>query len=120
MNFLWTTLHVSDMDASLAFYKDVVGLKEIRRFDSPTGNFIVFLGMGETKIELIYNPKDEACNMGESISIGFEVESLEQKMEDILSSGVSIYAGPIEPNPSIKFFYIKDPDGLKIQFCERN
>lgn len=42
MNFLWTTLHVKDMEASLTFYKNVVGLRENRRKDYPDGPTIVF------------------------------------------------------------------------------
>jgi lactoylglutathione lyase len=50
MKFCWSTLKVKDMEASLHFYRDVLGLKLERRFQAEGGTEIAFLGGGETKI----------------------------------------------------------------------
>lgn len=118
MNFLWTTLHVKDMEASLTFYKNVVGLRENRRKDYPDGPTIVFLGDGETQVELIYNPLDRLEGMSKDFSIGFKVNSVDDKIDELKANGIPVYAGPKEPNPNIKFFYVLDPDGVKVQFVE--
>jgi lactoylglutathione lyase len=56
--------------------------------------------------------------MGDSISVGFDAESLDNIKETLKENNIPILAGPIQPNPSIKFLYVHDPNGLKIQFIE--
>lgn len=55
--------------------------------------------------------------MGKSVLIGFKVDSLDEKMKSIKDRGIEI-EGPYSPTPSTKIFYIKDPNGLAIQFRE--
>lgn len=117
MKFCWSTLIVKDMEESLKFYKEVVGLKENRRFQAGPGVEIVFLGVGETEIELMTSPQKKEVNMGTDISLGFEIDSIENKMAELKEKGLAI-TGPFSPNPHVKFFYVTDPNGLKIQFVE--
>jgi len=77
------------------------------------------LGEGETKVELIYNEKFKKLDAGNRVTLGFKVESLDEKINFIKEKGIKIITGPIEPNPSIKYFIIKDPDGVKIQFAQQ-
>jgi len=79
---------------------------------------IVFMGSGETHVELIWNAKSNAVNYGKDISLGFEVKSVDTMMEVLRGNNIAILAGPFQPNPTIRFIYIQDPDGLKIQFVE--
>jgi lactoylglutathione lyase len=109
---------VKNLEESYRFYTNIVGLKETRRFPSGPGREIVFLGNGETEVELIYNEEKKEVNMGQDISLGFEVESVDKKMEELETKGVAILSGPFSPNPHVKFFYVLDPNGLKIQFVE--
>lgn len=118
MKFCWTTIRVKNMEESLQFYQEVVGLTMIRRFESHPGSEIAFLGDGETKVELICNANQQTVNLGEDISLGFEVESLDEKVEYVKAKGIQVQGGPFQPNPNVKFFYILDPNGLKIQFVE--
>ena len=116
--FCWTTLNVKDLQESLDFYENIVGLKVDRRLDMGPNNAIVFLGQGETKLELIYDGKNKDIEIGKNISIGFEVDSLDKKIEFIKDKGIEIYSGPFSPAPTTKFFFILDPNGLKVQFVE--
>lgn len=118
MKFCWSTLTVKDMEESLKFYKEIVGLKENKRFQAGPGMEIVFLGEGETQIELIYNANKKDINMGADISLGFQVSSLDEMMEFVKEKGIDIHSGPFQPNPSTRFFYVLDPNGLRIQFVE--
>lgn len=118
MGFLWTTLVVKDLEESVSFYKDVVGLKENRRIKGGPGVDIVFLGDGETQIELMNSAQPREINMGKDITLGFEVTSVDEKIADLREKGVVIHSGPFQPAPTVKFFYVLDPDGLKIQFVE--
>jgi len=55
---------------------------------------------------------------GEHISLGFEVNSVDEMMNLIKEKGIAIHSGPFQPNPHTRFFYLLDPNGLKIQFVE--
>lgn len=118
MKFCWSTLRVKDMDKSLKFYEEIVGLKVVQRLKAGPEMEIAFLGDGETKIELIYNENNKDINVGKDISWGFEVKSVDDMIDFIEKKGLTVESGPFQPNPHVKFFYVIDPNGLKIQFVE--
>jgi lactoylglutathione lyase len=118
MKFSWVTINVSDMTKSLDFYRNITGLKIARRMNPMPGTEIVFLDGEGTEIELIHNGKNKEPLYGKDISLGFEVKSIDETVINIGKTGISEIQGPFQPNPSIKFIYIKDPDGLRIQFFE--
>lgn len=118
MKFCWSTLMVKNLQKSIDFYVEIVGLNVNRRFNAGPGIEIAFLGDGETKIELVYNEAFKDVNFGDAISLGFEVNSLDEIMAVAKKKGIAIHSGPFQPNPHTKFFYVLDPNGLKIQFVE--
>lgn len=118
MNFLWCTITVNNMEASVKFYQEIVGLTIQRKFNTEDEGEIAFLGDGQTKVELIYNPKQKTSGDVEGISLGFEVDSVDEKMKYIKEKGLQVDSGPYQPNPHIKFFFVKDPNGISIQFAE--
>ena len=118
MKFCWSTLTVKNMEESLKFYQEIVGLTIDRRFQAGPGMEIAFLGSGETKVELIHDSNDTEINMGESISLGFQVNSVDEMIVFVKEKGLQIHSGPFQPNPYVKYFFILDPNGLKIQFVE--
>ena len=118
MHLCWVTLYVKDMKQSVEFYEQVVGLEVQRTFSIGPGKHFTFLGKGETEVELIEDEEKEDVNLGKNISLGFEVDSVEDKIQFIKDKGLNIHSGPFSPSPSIKFFYVMDPNGLKIQFVE--
>mgnify|MGYP000011448828 CR=1 FL=1 len=120
MKFCWCTIHVNNMEESLKFYKDIVGLKENIRFKAGPNMEIVFLGEGETKLELIYDEERNNVSIGEDISLGFKVDSLDNMMEFVRNNGIEIHSGPFQPNPHTRFFFVLDPNGLKVQFVEES
>ncbi|MDO4518519.1 MAG: VOC family protein, partial [Bacillota bacterium] len=75
----------------------------------------VFLnnGDGETNVELIEDLDNEYMRQG--ISMGFQVSEVENYREELIAKGYK--ASPIiAPNPKTKFFFVKDPNGVDIQF----
>ena len=118
MNYVHTTLQVKDMVESLKFYQEIVGLNISSQFDAGPDRKIVFLGDGDTKIELIYSPENKTVDIGKDISIGFETGSVDEMMEFVKQKGIAVHSGPFEPNPHTKFFYVQDPSGLRVQFIE--
>lgn len=52
------------------------------------------------------------------ISIGFEVDSLDRMLEFAKERGIPVHSGPFQPGPKTRFFFVQDPNGLKVQFVE--
>jgi lactoylglutathione lyase len=119
MKFAHATIMVKNMEESIKFYQEVVGLPIARRIPAGSEMEIVFLGEeGNTLVELIHNKNNENISFTQDISLGFVVESIENMMKFVEEKGIAIHSGPFQPNPNTKFFYILDPNGLKIQFIE--
>lgn len=120
MKFGWVTLYVKNMDQSMDFYNRIVGLEISRRLNPTETMDIVFLGKQETKVELIYDQNHQSFDYGKDFSIGFEVPSLDECIALMKMEKIEIIAGPFQPNPKTKFFYVLDPNGLKVQFYEQS
>lgn len=107
------TINTADLEKSMKFYEDIIGLKlqrDLRQFGSP----IVFLADGDDPcIELIENPAQAYSGAG--ISIGFHTEDVEAKRAELEEKGFAP-TPMLSPNPNVKFFFIQDPNGVKIQF----
>lgn len=118
MKFCWSTISVKNLEESVKFYEEIVGLNVVNRFPAGPDSEIAFLGNGETKIELIWNKNKTDINIGQDISWGFTVDSVDEKIDFLKEKGIDILEGPFQPTPQSKFFFILDPNGLRIQFYE--
>jgi len=112
------------MDESLKFYEEMVGLTVTRRF-SPRENLdVAFLGNGETEIELLCDglyPQTDAVTRAalDTMSIGFILDlPLEAMREKLIAAGHTEMSPILSPSPTIRFFYVHDPNGFKVQFVE--
>ncbi|MBR5474317.1 MAG: VOC family protein [Lachnospiraceae bacterium] len=115
MKMLHITIRTNRFEEEMRFFLNYVGLK-IERDLRPQGRNMVFLAnaAGETCIEII--EREEAENAGnEQLSIGFQTEDVEKKREELLADGFEV-TPMIRPMPNVKFFFVKDPAGVKIQF----
>ncbi len=119
MDFSWTTIRVNDMEESLAFYQGIVQLPLQGRSNLEGGMELAFLGAGETKVELIWRKDEKTAHYGQDISMGFFVDDLDATMKFVTEHNIPILGGPFKPNEHIRFFYILDPNGLRIQFVEQ-
>lgn len=117
MKLLWNTIHVNNLEKSIEFYKNILKLELTRQFNAGPLE-IAFLNAGDVEIELIENKSENNISHSENISMGFKVDSVNAMIEEIKSKGINIHSGPFEPNPHIKFFFIKDPNGVLIQLVE--
>jgi lactoylglutathione lyase len=121
MKFLWTTIYVKDMDESIAFYSNLLGLQVLKRFPAGPGVEIAFMGNGianETTVELLVDCNHSAVNFSEFVSIGFAVDSVDSMLDTIKSKNIPVHSGPIE-TPGSKFFTIKDPNGFSVQLFQQ-
>ena len=121
MKFLWTTIYVKNMDESIAFYSNLLELQMLKRFPAGPGVEIAFMGNGiddETLVELLADSNHSTVNYSEFISIGFAVDSVDVMLDTVKSKNIPVHNGPFE-TPGSKFFTIKDPNGLNIQFFQQ-
>ncbi len=118
MTFVWTTIQVSDLDRSLAFYHDLLGMPLCERFQG-TGNEIAILGDPQgTKLELLCSPAPKAENPGQGLSLGLAPEDLDQLLAKLQAAGLEV-SPPISPNPNLIFHFVKDPDGYTVQLVKQ-
>ena len=119
MKNLWTTIKVKDMEASLDFYTNILNLEIDNKMKPSEDMEIVFLCKGETKLELVYNLSEKNILYNGNVSTGFSVDSVDEYIEYLKTKNVSILEGPFQPNPNVRFFYINDLNGYKIQLVEQ-
>lgn len=120
MNFLWATIYVRNLEESISFYSDLLNLNLLNRFPAGPGIEIAFMGNGtdnETLVELLAD-SSIAVNHNECISIGFAVDSVDVMIDKVKSKNIAVHSGPFE-TPGFKFFTIKDPNGLSVQFFQQ-
>lgn len=118
MNYGFVTVKVRNLEESLRFYTEFLGLSVINKFPAGPGVTIAFLSDEKgNKIELIENAHEEVKE-GSLISIGFVVDSVDKVMELVNEKGVKIVRGPIKTPAGAKFIYIEDPNGAEIEFIE--
>lgn len=120
MKFLHTMVRIRDVEESLNFYVDTLGLKEIRRKDVPAGKFTnIFLATaeGEAEIEMTYNwDSDEVYETGRSWGhLAFEVDDIYEYCEMLMEKGVTINRPPRDGWMA----FIKSPDGVSIELLQK-
>jgi len=108
------------MEESIRFYQEIAGLSIRRKVSAWPNIQIVFMGDGGDEVELIYNPHLNAETMGNGLAIGFNTASLEDMIKFVRSKGIEIESGPIQPNPYVRFFTVRDPNGLRVEFIEKH
>ncbi len=122
MRMLHTMLRVGDLDKSIAFYSDVLGMIELRRNDYPDGEFtLAFMGYGDEKentvLELTHNWGVESYDLGSAYGhIAVEVDDVYEACEKMKQTGGKIIrdAGPMNAGKTIIAF-LEDPDGYQIE-----
>ena len=120
MNLCWVTLHVRNIEKSLRFYHEYLGLEIFSRFGADTDVEIVMLGTADQpKVELLCGPQaDPAPAVPGGITVGFAVPSLDDAARSLAQKGVPLLRGPVSPNPHLRFAFVQDPDGYEVQLAE--
>jgi len=113
-------VRVSDMDQSLRFYRDLLGLKEVRRMENEKGRYtLVFLapaGQEETPIELTYNWDPEAYTGGRNFGhLAYEVDDIYAFCDRLQKAGVTINRPPRDGHMA----FIRSPDNISIEILQK-
>ncbi|WP_455385709.1 lactoylglutathione lyase [Acidihalobacter prosperus] len=122
MRMLHTMLRVGDLDRSISFYTEILGMRLLRRQDYPEGKFtLAFVGYGDetdhTVLELTYNWDEDHYDMGTGYGhIAIEVDDVYKAADAIRDKGGRILreAGPMNAGTTIIAF-VEDPDGYPIE-----
>ena len=122
MRLLHTMLRVGDLDRSVDFYTNVLGMRLLRQKDYPDGKFtLAFVGYGDeadnTVIELTYNWDTDSYDTGNGFGhIAIEVDDVYTAVEELRSRGGKVIreAGPMNAGTTILAF-VEDPDGYQIE-----
>src|SRR6267142_1279393 len=120
MKYLHTMVRVTDIDASLRFYRDALGLKEVSRKDSPQGRFtLVFLaapGNESAQVELTYNWDPEDYSGGRNFGhLAYEVDDIYVTCQRLADQGVVINRPPRDG----KMAFIRSPDNISIELLQK-
>ena len=123
MKVKYTTIAVADMDESIKFYKEVMGLEIVKQFNPRPGLNITFMKVeGESIIDLIenvetpQNPAETPQKPG-LIAVGMEVENMKTTVEELKSKGVKFTFEPIQTPVEILAF-LEDPNGVRIALIQ--
>ena len=125
MRMLHTMLRVGDLDRSLAFYTDVLGMQLLRRKEYPSGRFtLAFLGYGpeseQTVLELTHNWDTSSYELGDAYGhIALGVEDIRTTCAAISGKGGRVVRepGPMKHGSTVIAF-VEDPDGYKVELIE--
>lgn len=120
MRYLHTMVRVSDLDASLDFYCNKLGLKEIRRVDREAGRFsLIFVapeGQEECPLELTYNWDPESYDEGRNFGhVAYEVDDIYETCERLMNAGITINRPPRDGWMA----FIRSPDNVSIELLQK-
>jgi len=126
MRVLHTMIRVGDLDHSIKFYSEVLGMQLLRKSDYPDGKFtLAFMGYGPESegavIELTHNWDTSEYNLGNGFGhIAIQVDDAYAACEEIKKSGGNVVreAGPMKHGSTVIAF-VEDPDGYKIELIQR-
>jgi len=119
MKYLHTMVRVSDLDASLDFYCDKLGLVELRRYDSEAGRFtLVFLaaaGDEEAQVELTHNWDPEEYGEGRNFGhLAYRVDDIYALCQTLMDAGVTINRPPRDGHMA----FVRSPDNISIELLQ--
>ena len=120
---LHTRYRLNDLEKSVKFYTEVLGLEEVRRHKSPRGSELVFLKTpnSEELIELCYFPAEGPVQVQPDLThLAFEVASLEEFGRHLKSFGLSYSDGPHLKEDGSGFAFIDAPEGYEIELMQRS
>jgi lactoylglutathione lyase len=120
MKYLHTMVRVTDIDASLRFYRDALGLKELSRKDYPQGRYtLVFLsapGDESAQVELTHNWDPESYGGGRNFGhLAYQVDDIYATCKRLEEHGVTI----LRPPRDGRMAFVRSPDNISIELLQR-
>jgi lactoylglutathione lyase len=120
LRYLHTMVRISDVEQSLRFYRDLLGLKEIKRREDDKGRYtLIFLappGQEETPIELTYNWDPEEYAGGRNFGhLAYEVDDIYSFCKKLMDAGVTINRPPRDG----RMAFVRSPDNISVEILQK-
>ena len=122
VKLLHTRMRVSDLDQTIQFYTNVLGLEVLERKTSPRGSQLAFLKVpnSDELIELTSFPPSGPVKVQEDlVHLAFQVASLDETVASLNAMGVKVTDGPTRTSSGSRFIFIDAPDGYEVELIER-
>jgi len=119
---LHTRMRVDDLERTVTFYKEILGLEEVDRKESPRGSKLAFLKAPESEetIEITYYPQSGPVQVQEDLMhLAFSVDDMEAFAKHIESKGVPFSDGPTQTSSGSIIAFIDAPEGYEIELIQR-
>lgn len=119
---LHTRYRVNDLERTVKFYRDVLGLEEIKRHKSPRGSELVFLKTpgSEELLEITYFPGSGPVQVQPDLThLAFEVENLAEFEKHLAAHGLKFSDGPTTSSSGTTFAFIDAPEGYEIELIQK-
>lgn len=119
---LHTRMRVNDLERTLAFYRDVLGLDIVERHESPRGSKLAFLKVvgSDELIEICSYPASGPVDVQpDLVHLAFEVEDLDAAIAELSQHGVPITDGPTTSSSGSRFAFIDAPEKYEVELIER-
>ena len=118
MKYLHTMIRISDPDATIKFF-ELIGLKELRRFDNEAGRFtLIFLaapGDEEAQVELTHNWDESGYGEGRNFGhLAYRVENIYETCQRLMDAGVTINRPPRDGHMA----FVRSPDNISVEFLQ--
>src|SRR5690349_12581291 len=118
---LHTRYRLNDLERSVKFYKDVLGLEEVRRHKSPRGSELVFMKASESEehIELCHFPSSGPVHVQPDLThLAFQVDDMEEFGKHLAKHGLKFSDGPTASSTGSIFAFIDAPEGYEIELIQ--
>ena len=120
---LHTRYRVNDLERTVQFYRDVLGLTEVRRHKSPRGSELVFLKSADSQeeIELCYFPGSDSVQVQPDLThLAFEVDNMERFASHLAKLGLKFSDGPITTSSGSIIAFVDAPEGYEIELIQKS
>lgn len=119
---LHTRYRVNDLEKTVTFYREILGLEEVRRHKSPRGSELAFLKAPESEelIEICHFPNSGPVEVQEDLThLAFQVDSLEEFGRHLEKHGLKYSDGPTMKDDGSGFAFVDAPEGYEIELMQR-
>ena len=119
---LHTRYRVNDLERTVKFYREILGLQEVRRHKSPRGSELVFLKApkSDEEIEICHFPGSSSVSVQPDLThLAFEVDSLDEFARHLAQHGLKYSDGPTTSSSGSTFAFVDAPEGYEIELIQK-
>jgi lactoylglutathione lyase len=119
---LHTRYRVNDLERTVKFYREILGLEEVKRHKSPRGSELIFLKApkSDEEIEICFFPGSSSVQVQPDLThLAFEVDSLDEFARHLAGHGLKYSDGPTTSSSGTTFAFVDAPEGYEIELIQK-